>query len=208
MLAKHKTHHVKGNNSLSFEALLLIIITMAKKHSKANQSKRLKLEAYRQNISLSELKRVKSAGDGEERTSPLPHGDIIVLHESCNDAVLQQDALQEDEREAVAGLARVSVSPAQLEALVAQEGAVLREDIENLTPPTKRARVSPEDKENATTPPTKRPLAARAQGAEQEGAAQSLAAAQEGAAPAQAVVQEGVAIGMWQGSKQPESELS
>ena len=51
----------------------------------------MKRKAYRLNISVSELKRLKSAGDGQERTSPLPHGDIIVSHESY-EAVSQQDA--------------------------------------------------------------------------------------------------------------------
>jgi hypothetical protein len=73
----------------------LIAITMAKKHSKESQQKALKCEAYQLNISLSELKRLKSAGDGEDRNSPLPHpGDIIVSHESY-ETVSLQDAPQE-----------------------------------------------------------------------------------------------------------------
>jgi len=73
----------------------LIAITMAKKHSKESQQKALKREAYQLNISLSELKRLKSAGDGEDRNSPLPHpGDIIVSHESY-ETVSLQDAPQE-----------------------------------------------------------------------------------------------------------------
>ena len=59
----------------------------------------MKLEAYRQNISLSELKRLKSAGDGEERMSPLPHEDIIVSHESY-ETVSQQDAPPEAQKAA------------------------------------------------------------------------------------------------------------
>ena len=73
----------------------LIAITMAKKHSKESQQKALKREAYQLNISLSELKRLKSVGDGEDRNSPLPHpGDIIVSHESY-ETVSLQDAPQE-----------------------------------------------------------------------------------------------------------------
>ena len=53
---------------------------MVKRPSKESQQKALKREAYRLNISVSELKRLKSAGDGQERTSPLPRGDIIVSH--------------------------------------------------------------------------------------------------------------------------------
>ena len=68
---------------------------MAKKHSKESQQKALKREAYQLNISLSELKRLKSVGDGEDRNSPLPHpGDIIVSHESY-ETVSLQDAPQE-----------------------------------------------------------------------------------------------------------------
>ena len=64
---------------------------MVKRPSKESQQKALKREAYRLNISVSELKRLKSAGDGQERTSPLPHGDNILSHESY-EAVSQQDA--------------------------------------------------------------------------------------------------------------------
>ncbi len=97
MLAKHKKHNAKeSTHSISTHQLTLIAITMAKKHSKESQQKALKREAYRLNISLSELlKRLKSVGDGEERNSPLPHpGDIIVSHESY-ETVSLQDALQE-----------------------------------------------------------------------------------------------------------------
>ncbi len=70
---------------------------MVKRPSKESQLKALKREAYKKNISLSELKRLKAAGDGEERDSSLPHRDIIVSHESCNDTVSPHDALQEEQ---------------------------------------------------------------------------------------------------------------
>ena len=52
----------------------------------------MKREAYRLNISVSELKRLKAASDGEECNSPVPHhGDTFVSHESYEE-VSQQDA--------------------------------------------------------------------------------------------------------------------
>ncbi len=65
---------------------------MAKNHTKDSQQKALKHEAYQLNISVSELKRLKAASDGEECNSPVPHrGDTFVSHESYEE-VSQQDA--------------------------------------------------------------------------------------------------------------------
>ncbi len=85
MLATHKTHVAhfaplaeETTHSLSKRHLSSTLLGMVKRPSKESQQKALKHEAYRLNISVSELKRLKSAGDGQERTSPLPRGDIIV----------------------------------------------------------------------------------------------------------------------------------
>jgi hypothetical protein len=68
----------------------LIDITMAKRPSKESHQKALKREAYQKKISLSELKRLKAAGDRDKRNSPIPQGDNIVSHQSH-----QHDAPQE-----------------------------------------------------------------------------------------------------------------
>jgi len=167
MLAKHKKDYAKETtHSISMHRLN---ITMAKRPPKANQRKALKREDYEKKISLSELKRLKAAGDGEERNSPLPQGDIIVSHQSCHDTVSPHDAPQEvragDKNDAVEP-ERVSVLPAQLEA-VAQEGVVVRQALDNTNTFTKRARVSPA----------------------QEGVAGAQAVAQEGEATSQAAVE-------------------
>ena len=65
---------------------------MAKRPSKESQQKALTRKAYRLNISVSKLKRLKTDSDGEERNSPLPHhGDMFVSHELYEE-VSQQDA--------------------------------------------------------------------------------------------------------------------
>ena len=80
MLAKHKTHVApldplaeETTHSLSKHRLSLTLLDMVKRPSKESQQKALKPKAYRLNISVSELKWLKSAGDGQECTSPLPH---------------------------------------------------------------------------------------------------------------------------------------
>ena len=65
---------------------------MAKRPSKESRQKALKREAYRLNISVSELKRLKAASDGEECNSPVPHhGDTFVSHESYEEVSQQDD---------------------------------------------------------------------------------------------------------------------
>ena len=118
---------------------------MAKRPSKASQQKALKLEAYRRNKSVSKLKRLKSASDSEERRPPLPHGDVIVSHDLCNDTVSQEDVphnTQKAKKYDVQRLARVSVLLVQLEAATVQEGAVLQDDVDCAYLLTKHARVS------------------------------------------------------------------
>jgi hypothetical protein len=80
----------KTHSLLIFDASTLISITMAKKHTKDSRQKALKREAYRLNISVSELKRLKAASDS--CNSPVPHhGDTFVSHESYEE-VSQEDA--------------------------------------------------------------------------------------------------------------------
>ena len=153
---------------------------MAKRPSKASQQKALKLEAYRRNKSVSKLKRLKSASDSEERRPPLPHGDVIVSHDLCNDTVSQEDVphnTREAEKYDVKHLARMSVLLVQLEAAVAQEGAVLQDDVDYATHLTKCARVSPAQEMILL----------------QEEATQPQAVAQDGVTPAQDETQEGEA---------------
>jgi len=69
-------------------------ITMTKNQTKESRQKALKREAYKKKISLSELKRLVKSVDGDERDSPLPHGDIIVSHQSHH-TLLSHDAPQE-----------------------------------------------------------------------------------------------------------------
>jgi hypothetical protein len=94
--SKTQKTQCRRNNTLSFEASTFTLIdTMVKNQTKESRQKALKREAYKKKISLSELKRLKAAGNGEEHNSPLPHhGDIIVSHESY-ETVSLQDALQE-----------------------------------------------------------------------------------------------------------------